>query len=167
MNRRQTIPAELRYTLNQFDREFPTDDACLEQIKEQRFPGGVTVCEKCEEAAQTLPRNGTHRLRLRPLAGIISTHWQGRSSRSRALLVSGVVSGYVLDGIDPMRNQRETDSTRDGRNLQNRVENVQADSHRCIGEDMRLGGPGATGRGGRDVLRRTAQGRSGPNAAWR
>ncbi len=48
MNRRQTIPKELRYTRNDFDRDFPTDDSCLEQIKEQRFPGGVTVCEKCE-----------------------------------------------------------------------------------------------------------------------
>ena len=40
MNRRQTIPAELRYTFNDFNRDFPTDDACLEQIKEQRYPGG-------------------------------------------------------------------------------------------------------------------------------
>jgi len=49
MNRRQTIPAELRYTFQQFEKDFPTDDACLEQIKEQRFPGGVTVCHKCQK----------------------------------------------------------------------------------------------------------------------
>jgi hypothetical protein len=48
VNRRQTIPAELRYTF-QFEQDFPTDDACLEQIKEQRFPGGVTACHKCQK----------------------------------------------------------------------------------------------------------------------
>jgi len=43
MDRRQIIPAELRYTFLQFEKDFPTDDACLEQIKEQRFHGGRTV----------------------------------------------------------------------------------------------------------------------------
>src|SRR6202045_1850306 len=47
MNRRQTIPKQLRYTRNQFDVEFPNDDVCLETIKEQRFPGGVAPCKKC------------------------------------------------------------------------------------------------------------------------
>jgi len=49
MNRRQTIPAHLRYTIFDFNREFPTDDACLEHLKEQRFPGGVTFCVKCQQ----------------------------------------------------------------------------------------------------------------------
>lgn len=34
-------------TFNQFDRDFPTDDACLEAIKEQRLPGGESECRKC------------------------------------------------------------------------------------------------------------------------
>jgi len=37
-----------KYTLAQFNAEFPDDDACLEAIKEMRFPGGVTTCEKCK-----------------------------------------------------------------------------------------------------------------------
>jgi len=41
MNRRQTIPKHLRYTINDFNRQFPDDDACLEHLKEQRFPKGV------------------------------------------------------------------------------------------------------------------------------
>src|SRR5271167_3695793 len=49
MNRRQTIPKHLRYTLDQFKSEFPNDDACLETIKEQRYPGGVTFCFECEQ----------------------------------------------------------------------------------------------------------------------
>jgi len=47
MNRRQTIPKHLRYTLDQFRAEFPNDDVCLETIKAQRYPGGVTFCCDC------------------------------------------------------------------------------------------------------------------------
>ncbi|MFZ3214413.1 MAG: IS1595 family transposase [Terriglobales bacterium] len=49
MNRRQTIPKHLRYTLDQFRQQFPNDDACLETIKEQRYPDGVTFCPDCEQ----------------------------------------------------------------------------------------------------------------------
>src|ERR1700724_2530270 len=48
MNRRQTIPRELRYTIEQFNEQFPDDDACLECIKEMRFPGGMTACQSKE-----------------------------------------------------------------------------------------------------------------------
>ncbi|MGB7553917.1 MAG: IS1595 family transposase [Candidatus Korobacteraceae bacterium] len=49
MSRRQTIPQHLRYTIDQFRAEFPNDDTCLETIKEQRYPGGVTFCSDCGE----------------------------------------------------------------------------------------------------------------------
>jgi transposase len=48
MNQRQTIPQHLRYTINDFNRQFPDDAACLEHLKEQRFPGGVAYCETCK-----------------------------------------------------------------------------------------------------------------------
>ena len=50
MNRRQTIPAHLRYTIMDFNRQFPDDAACLEHLKEQRFPGGVAYCDKSTAA---------------------------------------------------------------------------------------------------------------------
>lgn len=49
MNRRQTIPAHLRYTIDQFRADYPNDDACLESIKNSRYPGGVTYCSDCEQ----------------------------------------------------------------------------------------------------------------------
>jgi len=49
MDRGQTIPNHLRYTLDQVKDEFPNDDACLETIKEQRYPGGVTFCDDCRQ----------------------------------------------------------------------------------------------------------------------
>ena len=44
---KQHIPKHLRYAVKDFNREFPTDDACLAFIKEQRWPNGVTLCAKC------------------------------------------------------------------------------------------------------------------------
>jgi len=47
MNRRQTIPKHLRYTLDQFKAEYPDDDVCLDTVMHQRYPGGVTYCPDC------------------------------------------------------------------------------------------------------------------------
>ena len=47
MRPRPTIATERFYSVTDFNREFANDDACLEYIKEQRWPNGVTKCEKC------------------------------------------------------------------------------------------------------------------------
>jgi transposase len=44
---KQSIPKNLRYTINQFNEQFPDENSCLEWLKEQRFPGGITHCDKC------------------------------------------------------------------------------------------------------------------------
>src|SRR6266700_7983430 len=61
MNRHQTIPAHLRYTISDFNRQFPTDDACIEHLKEQRFPGGLVFCETCQGDRKL------HRVKGRPV----------------------------------------------------------------------------------------------------
>ena len=43
----QSIPKHLRYTIQTFQAEFPTNDACLEWLKAQRWPDGVIPCAKC------------------------------------------------------------------------------------------------------------------------
>src|SRR5579863_9832139 len=58
MNRRQTIPKRLRYTLGQFKAEFSTDDVCLDTIMRQRYPGGVTYCSDCGEVRKLYRVNG-------------------------------------------------------------------------------------------------------------
>jgi transposase len=45
--RNNSIAKAQKCTVQDFRREFPNDDACLEYIKELRFPGGVTTCDKC------------------------------------------------------------------------------------------------------------------------
>ena len=47
MRPRPSIAKERFYSVTDFNREFANDDACLEYIKEQRCPNGVTKCEKC------------------------------------------------------------------------------------------------------------------------
>ena len=44
---KQSIPQELRYTVNQFNQEFPNDDACLAHIANERYPDGIAMCPKC------------------------------------------------------------------------------------------------------------------------
>ena len=49
MKVKQSIPKHLRYTISTFNAQFPDDNACLEWLKEQRYPGGVGFCEKCQK----------------------------------------------------------------------------------------------------------------------
>lgn len=44
---KQSIPKHLRYTVNHFNEQFPDDESCLEWLKVQRMPGGITHCDKC------------------------------------------------------------------------------------------------------------------------
>lgn len=46
---KQSIPKHLRYTVESFNAQFPDDAACLEWLKEQRYPGGVAFCVKCDK----------------------------------------------------------------------------------------------------------------------
>ena len=59
MNRWQTIPAHLRYTIMDFNDQIPTDDACLEHLKEQRYPktaGLLCVSQEVPRRAKTASR---------------------------------------------------------------------------------------------------------------
>ena len=58
MKAKQSIPAHLRYTIKNFNDEFPTDAACLEHLKEQRFPGGIAYCGKCKAERKHYRING-------------------------------------------------------------------------------------------------------------
>jgi len=115
MNRRQTIPKELRYTRNQFDKDFPSDDVCLEQIKEQRWPGGVTHCETCEKdrkhyrvtgrTAYACDRCGHH---IYPLAGTI---FEKSTTPLRVWFQAMYLMGSTRCGISAKQIQRETGVT--------------------------------------------------------
>ena len=115
MNRRQTIPAELRYTFRQFDQDFPTDDACLEQIKEQRFPQGISECPKCLKSrkhyrvhgrtAYACETCGNH---IYPLVGTI---FEKSSTPLKTWFHAMYLMGSTRCGISAKQIQRETGVT--------------------------------------------------------
>ncbi len=47
MKVKQSIPVQKRYTIDQFNAQFPNNDACLDFLLNQRFPNGMAHCEKC------------------------------------------------------------------------------------------------------------------------
>jgi transposase len=44
----QPIPTELRFTINNFNDQFPTNDACLDWLMGQRYPDGLATCSYCK-----------------------------------------------------------------------------------------------------------------------
>ena len=66
-----------KYTTKDFDRDFPTDDACLDWLLNNRWPDGV-FCEKCQQVTPhyritgrpcySCDRCGSH---VYPMAGTI------------------------------------------------------------------------------------------------
>src|SRR5580693_8362315 len=115
MNRRQTIPQHLRYTINDFNRQFPDDAACLEHLKEQRFPGGVTYCDKCQQERKHYRINGRPvyscdhcGTQISPMAGTIFEH---SSTSLRLWYYAMYLMASTRCGISAKQIQRETGVT--------------------------------------------------------
>jgi transposase len=115
MKTKQSIPAELRYTVGQFNSEFPNDDACLEYIKEQRWPDGVTECAKCGverkhhrvagRTAYACQACGNH---IYPLAGTV---FEKSTTSLKTWFYAMYLMGSTRCGISAKQIQRETGVT--------------------------------------------------------
>jgi len=115
MNRRQTIPKHLRYTITDFNRQFPTDDACLEHLKEQRFPNGIAFCEKCKQEQKHHRVHGRPVYacdvclnQISPMAGTIFEH---SSTSLRLWYYAMYLMASTRCGISAKQVQRETGVT--------------------------------------------------------
>jgi transposase len=115
MNRYQTVPKQQKYTVKQFEVEFPSEDACLEYVKEKRFPGGKVLCVRCgverkhyrvlERTSYACPACGNH---VYPLAGTIF-HKSTTSLRTWFYVIRLMASTRV--GVSAKHIQRETGVT--------------------------------------------------------
>src|SRR5216684_8164042 len=115
MKVKQSIAKELRYTVAQFNAEFPNDDACLEYVKEQRWPDGVTKCDKCKverkhyrvtgRTAYACDHCGNH---IYPLVGTI---FQKSTTPLRIWFQAMYLMGSTRCGISAKQIQRETGVT--------------------------------------------------------
>src|SRR5712691_8422385 len=111
----QNIAKELRYTMRDFNNEFPHDSACLEYIKEQRWPNGVTWCVKClkdtkhhrvgNRTAYACQSCGNH---LYPLAGTV---FEKSTTPLKTWFYAMYLMGSTRCGISAKQIQRETDVT--------------------------------------------------------
>jgi transposase len=112
---KQSIPKALRYTVRDFNKEFPNDTACLEYVKEQRYPGGVTECAKCRQerkhyrvtgrTAYACDHCGNH---IYPLAGSI---FEKSTTSLRLWFYAAYLMGSTRCGISAKQIQRETGVT--------------------------------------------------------
>jgi transposase-like protein len=115
MKVKQHIPKELRYSVQDFNIEFPNDDACLEYLKEQRWPDGMAHCAKCGEKrkhhrvgnrkAYACQSCGNH---IYPLVGTI---FQKSSTSLRLWFYAAYLMGSTRCGISAKQIQRETGVT--------------------------------------------------------
>ena len=108
---KQSIPEHLRYTIEDFNREFPDDDACISYIAEERFPGGMAKCEKCGvkhkhyrvtgRTAYACDHCGNH---IYPLAGTI---FEKTTTSLRLWFYAMYLMGSTRCGISAKQIQRE------------------------------------------------------------
>jgi transposase-like protein len=115
---KNTIPANLKYTVADFNTEFPNDAACLTHIFEARWPGGITVCdsEKCGNVerkhhhvtgrtAYACDYCGKH---IYPLAGTI---FEKSTTSLKTWFYAMYLMGSTRCGISAKQIQRETGVT--------------------------------------------------------
>src|SRR6185437_9587484 len=112
---KQSIPKELRYSVKDFNNEFPSDDACLRYLAEQRYPNGVALCPKCKverkhhrvgnRTAFACDHCGHH---IYPLKGTI---FEKSSTSLRLWFYAAYLMGSTRCGISAKQIQRETGVT--------------------------------------------------------
>jgi len=112
---KQHIPKALRYSVRDFHNEFPNDSACLEYVKEQRWPDGMAPCAKCgkttkhhrvgNRTAYACQFCGNH---IYPLAGTI---FEKSSTPLKTWFYAMYLMGSTRCGISAKQVQRETGVT--------------------------------------------------------
>jgi transposase len=112
MKVKQHIPQELRYSVRDFHNEFPNDSACLEYLKESRWPNGVALCEKCgvERKHHRVGNRPAYACdycgsMISPMAGTIFEH---SSTPLKTWFYAMYLMGSTRCGISAKQIQRET-----------------------------------------------------------
>ncbi len=115
MKVKQSIPADRRYTIEQFNAQFPDSDACLDWLMEQRCPGHITFCDYCK-VERKHHRNTTRKsyscdycgMMVSPMAGTI---FHKSPTPLRLWFYAMYLMSATRCGISAKQIQRETGVT--------------------------------------------------------
>jgi transposase len=115
IKQKQSIPGHQRYTIRDFNAEFPDNDACLNFIMEERWPDGRVECSKCGEprkhhrvtgrTAYACDYCGNH---IYPLAGTI---FEKSTTALKTWFYAMYLMGSTRCGVSAKQIQRETGVT--------------------------------------------------------
>jgi transposase len=107
----QPIPAERRFTINDFNELFFDNDACLDWLMEQRYPGSLAICSYCKverkhhriatKKAYSCDYCGTY---ISPMAGTI---FEKSSTSLRLWFYAMYLMSATRCGISAKQIQRE------------------------------------------------------------
>src|SRR5438132_9117307 len=111
MKPKQSIPKNLRFTVENFHRKFPDDEACLEFLKEKRYPEGIAHCIKCKRERKH------HRVTGRPayacdycgsmISPMAGTIFEKSSTSLKKWFYAMYLMGSTRCGISAKQIQRE------------------------------------------------------------
>jgi transposase-like protein len=111
----QSIPKELRDTIQTFNAQFPDNDACLDWLKAERWPEGVIPCAKCKVDRKH------HRVTGRPayacdycgsmVSPMAGTIFEKSSTALRTWFYAMYLMSATRCGISAKQIQRETGVT--------------------------------------------------------
>src|SRR5438309_12005119 len=159
MKPKQSIPKNLRFTVENFHRKFPDDEACLEFLKEKRYPEGIAYCAKCKQERKHHRVTGRPAYAcdycgsmISPMAGTIFEH---SSTSLRLWFYAMYLMGSTRCGISAKQIQRETGVTY--KTAWRMFKQIRS----LLGDDDKLEGPAAveideTYVGGRTIRRGAA-----------
>jgi transposase-like protein len=159
---KNTIPANQKYTIADFNTEFPNDTACLTHIFEARWPGGITVCDskKCGNVERKHHRVtgrtayacdycGKH---IYPLAGTI---FEKSTTSLRLWFHAMFLMGSTRCGVSAKQIQRETGVTyKTAWRMFKQIRTLMSEDVKLEGapvemDETYVGGTRRKGRGGR------------------
>ena len=130
------------YTIRDFNRDFPTDDACLEYIRQERWPDGI-YCQRCEvvtkhhrvrgRTAYACDRCGHH---IYPLAGTI---FEKTTTPLRYWFHAMFLMGSTRCGISAKQLERETGVTyKTAWRMFNRIRSLLCDDEGQLGGTVEI-----------------------------
>jgi len=115
MKVKQSIPKHLRFTIKDFNAQFPDENTCLEFLKEQKYPSGLIPCKKCGKDRKH------HRVTGRPayacdycgsmVSPMAGTIFEKSSTSLRTWFYAMYLMSSTRCGISAKQIQRETGVT--------------------------------------------------------